>query len=80
MQAKYSNVLKLVRNETGYQTSVTYNDFVKNGVVQLAKVCVFLMRFASFVTVSRPAEKARCARHHFGGKQTHELLRTRIAR
>ena len=33
MQAKYNNVLKLVRNESGYQTSLTYNDFVKNVVV-----------------------------------------------
>ena len=36
-QAKYNNVLKLVRNESGYQTSATYNDFVKNGVVQMVK-------------------------------------------
>ena len=36
-QAKYGNVLKLVRNESGYQTSVTYNDFVKNNVCQLAR-------------------------------------------
>jgi len=38
MQAKYSNVLKMVRNESGYQTSVSYNDFVKNSVVQLVKI------------------------------------------
>lgn len=38
MQAKYSNVMKLVRNESGYQTSASYNDFVKNCVVQLAKI------------------------------------------
>ncbi len=38
MQAKYSNVLKLVRNESGYQTSASYNDFVKNCVVQLARL------------------------------------------
>ena len=37
MQGKYSNVLKMVRNESGYQTSASYNDFVKNSVVQLAK-------------------------------------------
>ena len=38
MQAKFHNVLKLVRNKSGYQTSATYNDFVKHVVVQMIKI------------------------------------------